>query len=534
MKKTKSIVGYTVFFFLAAGVLLLVFLYKTSSLQEKAQKEYTEKQYAKASQLLEQAQIEAPENSAVAFNLGVAHYRAGKFEEAKKSFVNAVRNGEFDEKKNANCYANAGNCDFSSAIGVTQPENWIDNKEIISKAIQFLEGALLWYQSALDCDANDQTATTNKKKAEELLAFLRKRLKDLAEQTKENQDGKQGQKDPNNSNNRKNDQSESSEQQQSNGQSQQSNSEQQNNSEVDEQQSKNESGGESKSNDKQSGREKKSEQSKSGMENRQKRDQSQEPQNESPEKGGSSPEDGTSQDESMGEQSKGEQSKPQMGDSQQPKSPQDRSSKQQQSMEQSNEQMEQLPSGEKLEQQSQPKPKPQTMGESSDKPGMDEQSTGSSMEKEKLPPEQRRDESTMERKADTSNSLAEQSPEMESEQQDGGVEQGAGSEHELEKQPTTPKGVSSKNDSVSEEELETRKTLPRQQTNNESSRALESEGHAIQEEAAQEDVARGRQRKTLKERSLEGLVKTLSYKDAALGVAKTKDRLGSGEFNKGW
>jgi hypothetical protein len=69
----------------------------------------------------------------------------------------------------------------------------------------------------------------------------------------------------------------------------------------------------------------------------------------------------------------------------------------------------------------------------------------------------------------------------------------------------------------------------------ESTKTLETGVGLGEGETEEEKMELGqRPGKSLKDRSIASLIKVLSAKDAALGIGKTKNKLGSSEFNKGW
>lgn len=170
--------------FLARGIL---------SPEQKAFDFYRSGNFGWAKSELEQIQVESPDESITAFNLGVVSHRQGDFKAAKSSFLNAVNVDDKDKEFCARCYTNAGNCDFNAAFSGKVPEKWFDDANFIGQAIEKLESAVLLYGSALECNQEDSKASENLKKAEELLELLRKRLKDLDEKNKEKNDGKQDQ-----------------------------------------------------------------------------------------------------------------------------------------------------------------------------------------------------------------------------------------------------------------------------------------------------------------------------------------------------
>lgn len=534
MRKQRFIVYLSSGCFLIGLLLLFLLLQNFYSPKEQALQKYWAGLHDVSRKTLEQAQIDNPEDSFIAFNLGVTNYRSKKFEDAKLCFIAAVKNGEFDKKKNANSYANVGNCDFSLALkSASESTDWLSNEKLISQTIQLLESAVSWYQNALDCDSDDQMATNNNRKANELLAFLRNRIKDLAKQTKENKNGKQREEDgrPNSGNapeKQKSSSGETGEQKCSNGEQPQQKQDAENG--VEEGESKAASG-------EQSNEREPTQKPKSSMEQQQAQHRRQ------------AEKMGQRSDSSMGST---EKSVPKSGTKPEQRLEQETKSPMEQQAEQS---VEQLPSREDMEQQSPRNSVPQAMGEQKSRESkqkiMGEPKAGES--KQKTMGESQRgelkQETLGEQKSDNTTSQAMGEPERgEPEQKAMGEPKGRGTkkeplgerettEKELDEQQLTEQQLSSLKRNIFKEQGGDETSIQQSQQRGApdgSEKTMESGSASIQEESIQEGMAEERLERNLRARGVENFLKTLSAKDMALGAIKTKGKLGSSEFNKGW
>lgn len=165
---------------------------------------YQKKDYETAKNILQNEQVEKPNDPLTNYNLGTIYYKENNLDAAKESFQRAATHA-FPNKKEIleKSYFNLGNCFYKSAVS-TLPENWeketekLDEK-IKNQAIQELQQAIEKYTNALKQNKDNKQAKTNKKITEEILQKLQKK------QTQNQQDKKDEKKQNKDQNKKKND-----------------------------------------------------------------------------------------------------------------------------------------------------------------------------------------------------------------------------------------------------------------------------------------------------------------------------------------
>ena len=140
--------------------------------------------------------VDNPSDPLLNFNMGAAHYKAGKYPEALSSFSRIPETPEGAEQAAQAAY-NAGNAQYQigAAAETSQPQ----------EALNAYEAALASYRRALGTNPSDQDAKFN-------YEFVTKKIEDLKEQMKQQQQDGQGQQ---------NQQQNQQDQQQNSGQNQQ-------------------------------------------------------------------------------------------------------------------------------------------------------------------------------------------------------------------------------------------------------------------------------------------------------------------------
>ncbi len=124
-----------------------------------------------------------PEEAAVPYNLGVAHYRKGEFGRAAELFEEALTLARDADLRNRSTY-NLGNSAYAQSLETLQdqsdPQQSMEN---IDTAAGRLEEAIKHYKRALAGDPEDEDARANAELSHRLL----KELRELQEQMKQQQ-----------------------------------------------------------------------------------------------------------------------------------------------------------------------------------------------------------------------------------------------------------------------------------------------------------------------------------------------------------
>jgi len=111
----------------------------------KASKSYQNKDYKKTKQILEQEQVEYPDDALLNYNLGNVYYKLGKFEPAKTNFGRAVSNCKNEQKAlKEQAYFNWGNSFYKNCLDFLGPD-WEKNKiedEKLDFAISEVKGSM--------------------------------------------------------------------------------------------------------------------------------------------------------------------------------------------------------------------------------------------------------------------------------------------------------------------------------------------------------------------------------------------------------
>ena len=121
--------------------------------------------------------VDNPSDPLLNFNMGAAHYKAGKYPEALSSFSRIPETPEGAERAAQAAY-NAGNAQYQigAAAETSQPK----------EALDAYEAALASYRRALGTNPSDQDAKFN-------YEFVAKKIEDLKERMKQQQQDGQGQ-----------------------------------------------------------------------------------------------------------------------------------------------------------------------------------------------------------------------------------------------------------------------------------------------------------------------------------------------------
>ncbi len=197
--------------------------------------------YAKLTpeQSIERLQVEQadhPHDPQINYNLGVAQYRAGKFQQAAGNFERTLEHVGDNTILKTQTLFNHGNSRYKNVI--TQlPPRWEDEKTTIEpqkleEHIAQIKQAIEDYKKVMTLDGQNQRAETNKKSAEEL-------LKKLEQKKQQQQDKKQDDKKDEKDQQDKQDKQEKQDQQEQKNQKQDGQKDQQKSSEKDKKQNQN-------------------------------------------------------------------------------------------------------------------------------------------------------------------------------------------------------------------------------------------------------------------------------------------------------
>ncbi len=131
-----------------------------------------------------------PEDSIIAYNLGVAQYHASKFSDAQASFEKALKHVGVNKKLEQQCLFNASSSALQHTHGML-PEAW-ENKEIdpsiLDNAIQTVKKSLDWLKTFRANNTEDKKAKAAEEYAQKLLKKLEEKKKQQEQKKNEQQD----------------------------------------------------------------------------------------------------------------------------------------------------------------------------------------------------------------------------------------------------------------------------------------------------------------------------------------------------------
>lgn len=166
----KAIVGMT-------GFLILMGSTTSHASPQSAERAYKKGQYTAAAQEYRKAAEKSPDNAKLQYNLGAAHYKEKKWNEAASAFQKALKTSETAFQENV--FYNLGNSQYRMG---QQTE-----KDKPEQTIQTWKQALQSYENALQLKADDGDAKFN-------YDFVKKKLEELEkkqeQEKKEHQDQK--------------------------------------------------------------------------------------------------------------------------------------------------------------------------------------------------------------------------------------------------------------------------------------------------------------------------------------------------------
>ena len=161
-----------------------------------ANKAFEKKDYEKAKNILQTAQVEKPSDPLLNYNLGVIDYKKKNFDSAKQNFsrsaTSAFSSGDRELLEKA--YFNLGNSFFQNARKILG-DNWEKSppdETTRNQAINEVKSAIEKYGKILEKKQNHKQAQTNKKASE---IFLQKLVKQQQEEEQKKKDEKEKKKD---------------------------------------------------------------------------------------------------------------------------------------------------------------------------------------------------------------------------------------------------------------------------------------------------------------------------------------------------
>ena len=146
------------------------------SLVSKASQAMTAGDNAAALKLLQEAAELRPDSPEVAYDLGVAHYRAGDYATASEYFLKALSGRDLGLEQRARF--NLGNCAYSEGL---------KEKQDAKGAIEKFKAAADRFREALQLDPRDGDARANLERS----GLMIRQLKEEQEQKKQEQQGSQ-------------------------------------------------------------------------------------------------------------------------------------------------------------------------------------------------------------------------------------------------------------------------------------------------------------------------------------------------------
>ncbi len=153
---------------------LLGILGAGGSPSKQASKAYTTGDYDQSLQKFAEAQLDDPESQALAYNIGNAHFRKKKYDEAIAAFKKAL-SGK-DAKLAGKAYYNLGNSQFRKGEFAIQSGH--------QEGIEDYREAMANYKKSLEITSDNKDAKRN-------IEVVQARIKELLEKQKQNQDQKQ-------------------------------------------------------------------------------------------------------------------------------------------------------------------------------------------------------------------------------------------------------------------------------------------------------------------------------------------------------
>lgn len=163
------------FLVLCVAVACLAWMNPTRDQVEEGNRLFEQGQYIEAVTAYGEVLVDDPDSPSLNFNMGAAHYKAGKYDAALSSLAR-VQTSDDKQNRTANTAYNMGNTQYQIGA-VAESGNPQD-------ALNAYEAALASYRRALGANPADQDAKFN-------YEFVTKTIKDLKERMKQDQQNRQ-------------------------------------------------------------------------------------------------------------------------------------------------------------------------------------------------------------------------------------------------------------------------------------------------------------------------------------------------------
>ncbi len=142
---------------------------------KQAAKAYAERDYDKALQKYAEAQLDQPESQALAYDIGNAHYRKKKYDDAITAYKKALHGD--DASLAAKAYYNLGNAEFRKGEFAIQSGK--------QEGIEDYREAMAHYKKSLEVAPDNKDAKRN-------IEVVQARIKELLDRQKQKQDQQNG------------------------------------------------------------------------------------------------------------------------------------------------------------------------------------------------------------------------------------------------------------------------------------------------------------------------------------------------------
>jgi Ca-activated chloride channel homolog len=182
---TTSIKSFFLFFFIVfASTTTMVAFW---SFERDAWRAFEEGNYKEAEQILYGRLIDSPSNAFLNYNLGILHYKSGKFKDAKNDFQRVFENSERGTGGlRGESYFNWGNCSIS-VVSFLLGDKWEKEnlgESSLGTAILEVRSAIEKYKNAQALLGEQEKVKKNLEKAEELLKKLEAKNEQQKQQKK--------------------------------------------------------------------------------------------------------------------------------------------------------------------------------------------------------------------------------------------------------------------------------------------------------------------------------------------------------------
>lgn len=158
--------------------------------------DYAKKSPHETISLLEKKQAEDPHNPQINYNLGVALYKAGIFDTARKNFERVIVQHTIDQTLRNHATFNAGDCAYKNTLSILGPD-WEKKEEIsletLDKALTEIKDGIKHFKDFLKNIPESEQATHNIRQSETLQKKLEKKRTEQEKKQQQKKEEKQDQ-----------------------------------------------------------------------------------------------------------------------------------------------------------------------------------------------------------------------------------------------------------------------------------------------------------------------------------------------------